>query len=145
MNNRYILMLESDVHDREITGEFFEGNIGEVRVEFLTYSHEVIPFLQNAESLPSLILLRINSVPETGLDILRTLKTTIAFKHLPVIILGENTLPALIDECYAMGANTVINKPVSLSLTGSKINSFIAYWFEVAELPRSQGVPHRLN
>src|SRR5687767_7640347 len=106
MSNPYILMLEPDTHDREITTEFFENDNHNIRIEFLSYSHEVIPFLRIAPSLPALILLRFNAVPETGLQVLTALKANTAFQHLPVIILGESTSPDLVAKCYAAGANT---------------------------------------
>jgi CheY-like chemotaxis protein len=85
--------------------------------------------------LPALILLRFNAVPETGLQVLRTLKVNTAFQHLPVIILGESAPADLVAQCYSAGANTVINKPFTFELANTKISSFIKYWFDVAELP----------
>jgi CheY-like chemotaxis protein len=77
--------------------------------------------------------------PENGLKVLTSIKTNEAFQHLPVIILGENTQHELVAKCYAAGANTVINKPFTFELTNAKINSFIEYWFGVAELPVGSG------
>jgi CheY-like chemotaxis protein len=135
MSSRYILMLEPDPHDREITHEFFEKNNRDIRVEFLSYSHEVIPFLRSASSLPTLILLRFNAIPETGLHVLRAIKANVSFQHLPVIILGESTPADAVTQCYAAGASTFINKPFTFELADAKISSFIKYWFDVAELP----------
>jgi CheY-like chemotaxis protein len=145
MNNPYILMLESDNDDREVTRKFFENNALNIGVEFLNYSHEVIPYLKLSLTLPALILMRMNAVPETGLLVLGYLKASKAYQHLPVIILGENTQPWLIEKCYAAGANSVINKPFTFDEANIKINSFIHYWFNVAELPNRQELIQKMN
>lgn len=131
----YILMLESDPADREISNDYFrEGNIP---VQFLISSNEVMTFLQSRQDdylpLPRIILLSMRSIPETGLTVLKQVKQHADFKHIPVIVLGENTQSDLIKMCYANGANTFINKPFTNDLTDIKIKSFIQYWFDVAE------------
>jgi CheY-like chemotaxis protein len=131
----YILMLEGDLNDQEISNDYFrEQNI---RLEFLHTSREVLPFLltrlQNNETLPRLILLSLHSVPDSGLEVLQQIKLHDAFRHIPVVVLGENTQPELIKSCYEHGANTFINKPFTNSQTEIKIKSFLHYWFDVAE------------
>ncbi|MEO6301709.1 MAG: response regulator, partial [Bacteroidia bacterium] len=134
----YILMLENDQHDRETSSNYFDPN--QIRVEFLQFSNEVIPFLNDKEksnSLPALILLSMNSLPEIGLTVLNNIKAIEQFKHIPVIVLGENTQPELVKACYGAGASTFVNKPFTSQLTDISIRSFIQYWFEVAELPQA--------
>lgn len=138
MNQPYILLLENDSHDRELTLEYFGKSEVSIGIEFLTYSNEVVPYLKNAETLPALILLRINAVPQTGLEVLKAIKANAGFKHIPVVILGENTQPNLVNECMAAGAASVINKPFTYALTDAKINAFIQYWFKVVELPSAK-------
>ncbi len=132
-------MLEGDEHDRELSRNYF--NNLEVQFELLKLSNEVIPFLKDKHTtgeLPALILLTLNSVPDNGLDVLKQIKSVDAFKHIPVIILGEHTQEELIKECYANGASTFINKPFNISLTDLSIKTFVQYWFEVAQIPTPQ-------
>lgn len=138
LNKGYILMLEGDEHDRELSKDYF--NSLEVSFEQLKLSNEVIPFLNaknSTEELPGLILLALNSIPNNGLEVLKDIKKADAFKHIPVILLGEHTLDDLIKECYANGASTFINKPLGNALTDLSIKTFIQYWFEVAQLPKN--------
>jgi CheY-like chemotaxis protein len=136
-NKGYILMLESDEYDKELSSEYFKTS--NITYEFLKLSNEIIPFLKGQRqsgALPSIIILSMNSWPETGISVLKEIKNLNEFKHIPVIILGEDTQPELIKQCYANGANTFINKPFTNALTDLSIKSFIQYWFEVAELPK---------
>ncbi len=133
----YILMLENDEHDREISVPYFKTHA--ILVEFLRFSNEVIPFLNDklkANALPAVILLSMNSLPDIGLTVLKEIKAVDDLKHIPVIVLGEHTQPELIKECYANGASTFFNKPFSDQLTDLSIKTFLQYWFEVAQLPQ---------
>ena len=125
-------MLESDELDRELSSDYFRSH--QIPYTFLKHSNEVIPFLNQSEHLPALILLAMNSLPENGLNVLKQIKTNDDLRHLPVIILGEDTQPELIKECYANGVNTFINKPFSDRLTDFTIKNFLYYWFEIAQL-----------
>ena len=135
-NTGYILMLESDTHDVEMSSEYF--NALQIPAKFLTQSNEVFAFLTEAfannEILPAIILLSMHSAPDNGLEVLKQIKSDKRFKHIPVIVLGEYTQPELVQKCYHEGANTFINKPFTNQLTDMKITSFLNYWFEVAEL-----------
>ncbi len=138
---RYIVMLENDEHDKELSAGYFKAS--HIPCEFINFSNDVIPFLmpkQKSNHLPDLILLSMNSLPHTGLSVLKELKAIEELKHIPVIILGENTQKELIRECYANGVSTFINKPFTDALTDRSIKSFIHYWFEVAQLPEQQNM-----
>ncbi|HLP49426.1 MAG TPA: response regulator [Chitinophagales bacterium] len=139
--SRYILMLEHDAHDREIAQSYFANNQPTIHVEFVTYSNELIARLDKSTHLPGLILLAINTVPANGLEVVKQLKANDHYKHIPVVVLGESTLPDWVKKCYAAGANSVINKPSTLQLTNKKIDTFITYWFEVAELSHDTTKP----
>jgi CheY-like chemotaxis protein len=134
-NDNYILMLEGDSIDRELSKDYFAGRIN---LQFLQSSTEVLSFLNvrlnNHLSLPKLIILSLHSVPDTGLEVLEQVKKHDGLKHIPVIVLGENTQPGLIRSCYENGANTFINKPFTDAQTEIKIKSFLHYWLDVAEL-----------
>lgn len=144
-NQRYILMLENDEHDRELSRDYFKSAM--IPFEFLRLSSEVIPFLDNckASTLPAIILLSMNSTHENGHRVLKLIKASAAYRHIPVIILGENTQPGLIRECYQDGVSTFINKPLKHDLIDKTIKNFLHYWFKVAELPQETTTPFNLQ
>ena len=137
MKHGFILMLERDAVDREITLNHFLSMREDVEIKFLTFSNEVIPFLTEivleSKPLPQLVILSMNSIPENALLVVKELKSKPGLKHIPVIILGEDTDQRLIKECYYAGTNSFINKPFTNEETGAKICSFINYWLDVSE------------
>ncbi|MGZ3900923.1 MAG: response regulator [Bacteroidia bacterium] len=136
MKNGYILMLEADAQDKELSTEYFKAR--EIACEFLSYSNEVMTFLNRKlienQPLPAVIIVSLHAVPDTGFFVLQEVKVNDYFNHIPVVVLGENTNSEMIKRCYAAGANTFINKPFTNEETSKKINLFLDYWMNVAEL-----------
>src|SRR5687767_3191694 len=127
MKELNLLMLESDEHDRELSAAYFDER--GISYRFVKYSHEVINYLNSKvhlrEDVPGVILLSLHAVPDTGFKVLTELKSDERFKHIPVVILGENTIPEMVKQCYAGGANSFINKPFNNDETRFKINAFL--------------------
>lgn len=131
--NRYILMVEDDPDDRHLTQQTLQDIGITVPIHFLSESTEVFSFLES-HALPAIILIDYNISPDNGVEVLKSLKSHPAYRHIPVIILSESAAPAYVTECYRHGANTFVAKPFTSSGTRKKIESFFTYWLEVAEV-----------
>jgi|ERR1043165_7972810 CheY-like chemotaxis protein len=136
MEKPLILMLECDADDRLITESSFKERNVNVDIVFKSNSADFYAWLEGAKSatLPSLILLDMNAVPVNARDILRGLKSSPEFCHIPVVMLSELTSEKVIRDCYALGASSFIMKPDSVEQTDKKIMNFISYWFETVAL-----------
>jgi CheY-like chemotaxis protein len=136
--NRYILMLEHDDDDRYITQQTFDENNANVKIQFVTTSHELFNFLENCgrsgKLFPALILLNYYSLPQSSIDVLKAIKANDSFRHIPVIILSGTVSAQIVSDCYREGASSFIQKPSLAAETNKKISSFIKYWFETATL-----------
>jgi len=136
---RSILMLEHDSDDRYITEAVFTDNHYPVKINFVNTSDDLFAFLLSCEKglspLPSLILLTHYAGPLNAVDILRLLRQNLKFAHIPVVVLSGTTSEKVVQRCYAMGANSFIQKPSSNSDIQSKISTFVKYWFDTVELP----------
>jgi CheY-like chemotaxis protein len=130
--NRYILMVEDDPDDRFITEQTLQEIGVNVPIRFLSKSDEVLSFLASHEH-PAIILVDYNISPDNGVEVLKSLKSSPEYRHIPVIILSDSAAPAYVTECYRYGASTYITKPFTAVSTRKKIESFFTYWLEVAE------------
>ncbi len=128
----FVLMLEEDPDDRQITESALKDIGLYVQVKYVKYSNELFEELK-AEKKPSLILLDYNSTPASAIDVLKELRASFDYKHIPTVVLGEGLSEKLIKECYQFGANSYITKPSSTRLTKDKIETFFKYWLNVAE------------
>jgi CheY-like chemotaxis protein len=124
-------MLEDDPDDRLMVSEVMAGLDVPVPITFLSKASDLFPTLEQSE--PILILMDYNLNPETGLELLKKVKAAPAYKHIPVVLLGDVTDSNFVAQCYFHGANTYAAKPTSMEATKRKIQLFFQYWLEVAE------------
>lgn len=133
-----ILMLEPDTDDRFITTSVISEFPYQLKLEFVNYGEELFNYLghcqENGHALPSLILLSLTSRLQEGMDVLKKLKANPLYNHIPVIVLTGVKQTAVIKECYALGASSFIEKPISAGDTNAKIATFLKYWLETVEL-----------
>jgi two-component system, response regulator len=85
---------------------------------------------------PGLILLDLNMPGLDGRQTLQLIKEDPALRRIPVIILTTSGDERDIENCYQLGANTYIQKPVSFEGLIEALRRLNEYWFEIALLPR---------
>jgi CheY-like chemotaxis protein len=128
----YVLMLEEDHDDRQITESALLELGYDVPVKYVSYSDELFEQLKGGQH-PSLILMDYNSTPLPAIEILKELKSNTEYRHIPTVVLGEGLPQHFIKECYDLGANSYITKPASAKGTKDKIETFFKYWLNVVE------------
>lgn len=85
---------------------------------------------------PSVILLDLNLPGTSGREVLAEVKADAALRAIPVIVLTTSSDERDVADCYQAGANSYVQKPVSLERFLQAIQRLKEYWFEVVILPR---------
>ena len=133
-----ILMLETDADDRFITSSLISEFSYQLDLAFVNYGDEVFKYLEHCRNtgnaFPSLILLSLTVNAGDGMEVLKKLKSNPHYNHIPVVVLTGVKQAAIVKQCYALGASSFIEKPISASDTHKKIASFLTYWLETVEL-----------
>lgn len=133
-----VLMLEYDPDDRFITSTVFEEHQYQAHIEFVNNSKGLFGYLdqcrQSHQPYPAVILINLNATPQDGRDILKQLKASADYRHVPVVILSGSNDVKIARECYELGASSFIQKPDVLSETNKRIGNFFRYWFETVVL-----------
>ncbi len=80
-----------------------------------------------------IILLDLHMPGTDGFEVLRVLKSNHTTQHLPVIILSSSRELKDIEQCYALGANSYIVKPISAEQYEHTIEKVTEYWLNVNE------------
>lgn len=91
-----------------------------------------------SETKPGLILLDLNMPGIDGRQTLEVIKRDEALKSIPVVILTTSDDERDIRTCYALGANTYIQKPVDFDGLIEAMKRLKGYWFEIALLPKEE-------
>ncbi|MBC7887724.1 MAG: response regulator [Ferruginibacter sp.] len=137
---RFILIAEDDADDRYLMKTALaETGITEM-VEYVENGVEVISYLESINeengqlNYPRFILLDLNMPKMDGREVLKKMKSTDAFRKIPVIVFSTTKNQMEVKRCYDLGANTYIVKPVSYDTLVATIREICAYWFNTATL-----------
>ncbi|MDO9107024.1 MAG: response regulator [Methylovulum sp.] len=82
----------------------------------LDYLQGLGDFTGQPLSQPALLLLDLNMPVMNGVELLRLLKQDPKLQDIPVIVLTSTDDQREIDECYSLGANLYVPKPVEFDL-----------------------------
>lgn len=142
--SQVILVVEDSDDDYEMMVDAFaeHGNIKnpvlrcEDGAQALAYLFREPPYDKDDQwSLPGIVLLDLNLPGVDGRRVLSRIKNDAGLRKIPVVILTTSGDSKDVEDCYALGANTYIQKPVDLDKFLGAIQRLKEYWFEVAILP----------
>jgi len=99
-----------------------------------------LPLNQNANELPSLVLLDLNMPVISGYQTLKLLKTTADpnfgyLKQIPVIIMSNEENIEQVADCYRAGANAFLKKPIEFNDLKELLKSVCYFWLQVNKGP----------
>lgn len=147
IENKPLLIVEDNDDDYEILKLALEKvNLqnpvvrcldGEDALDYLRAQGE---YETDSPLVPALILLDLNMPGVDGKEILVILKSDEKLKNIPIVVLSTSTDERDINECYSLGANSYIQKPVDLDSFFMSIRSLKEYWFETSILPKGDRV-----
>ncbi|MGZ5218571.1 MAG: hypothetical protein ACXWC7_00780 [Chitinophagaceae bacterium] len=129
----YVVMVQADEDDRSLTQSVLDEMQQDIPMHFISRISE-LQNLVSASGLPAIILINSHGHQHKAIDMVRYLKGDASLSHIPVIVLGEITTPDYIKQYYRAGANSYITKPSTVAATKKKIQLFLEYWFNVAEI-----------
>jgi CheY-like chemotaxis protein len=85
--------------------------------------------------LPVFVLLDLNMPGLDGRDVLGVLKKDVLLNTIPVIVFTSSSNARDIEECYRLGANSYLTKPIAYSALEEKVGLLTSYWLGASELP----------
>ncbi|RZJ54462.1 MAG: response regulator [Flavobacterium sp.] len=90
---------------------------------------------RNAKAHPKLLLLDLKMPKISGLQVLEKVKSDPDFKSIPVVILTSSQEDPDIADCYSLGANSYIVKPVDSNNFFNAIKEMGMYWMILSQPP----------
>lgn len=135
-NSQPILLVDDNDDDVEATLRAFKRTNLKNSVVRAATGAEAIAMLRDRTVQPGLILLDLNMPGLDGRRVLAILKGDHELRKIPVVVLTTSSDERDIEECYQLGANTYIQKPVDLDGLFAAIQRLKDYWFEIALLPK---------
>ncbi|RLP52703.1 MAG: response regulator [Ketobacter sp.] len=140
-----ILLAEDNIDHAELIVETLQDFNLTNTVFHVTNGEEVIKFLKcegeyntSETKIPDLILLDLKMPRMDGTSALQWIKSEPQFRHLPVVMLSTSHTEQEIQNCYRLGANSYLTKPLQFDDFIKKIKDLNFYWVLTSEIPHSE-------
>jgi CheY-like chemotaxis protein len=90
-----------------------------------------------AEPLPHLVLLDLQLPKLDGLEVLRGVRGNARTCTVPLVVLTSSADPRQLAQCYQLGANSCVQKPVRYEEFRDAIQMVARYWLGFNQAPPS--------
>jgi CheY-like chemotaxis protein len=84
---------------------------------------------------PGLIVIDLNLPGTDGREVLRRIKQDPDLGTIPIVVFTTSNNPRDIEDCYQLGVNSYIVKPINIHQLKQDIQVLVDYWFVVTALP----------
>ncbi|TGE09499.1 response regulator [Hymenobacter fodinae] len=137
-----ILVVEDSVEDFTALGRAFRRHALPNPVLRCEDGDQAIEYLQGygklpgwPQQLPAFVLLDLNMPGTDGRAVLAAVKQDPRLQSIPVIIFSTSTNTRDIEDCYRLGANSYLTKPIDYAMLEEKTRLLVSYWLKTSELP----------
>ena len=84
---------------------------------------------------PQMILLDLKLPRVDGMEVLRRVKEHAELRSTPVVVLTSSNEPRDLAECYRLGANSYVVKPVDFGQFTEVVRQVGSYWLATNKMP----------
>jgi two-component system response regulator len=138
-----ILLIEDNPNDVQLTLHAFKKNNLTNHVHVARDGAEALDFLfgkgayahRSADNGPGLVLLDLKLPLVDGLEVLRQIKADPRTRQIPVVVLTSSREDRDLLECYQLGVNSYIVKPVDFLQFTQAVWQIGLYWMLLNQSP----------
>lgn len=131
-----ILLVEDNPSDAELTIRALKRHNMANKLHHVKDGDEALDFVfgqgvysgRHVENSPRVILLDLKMPKVSGIEVLRILKTDARTKQIPVVILTSSKEHPDIMNCYELGVNSYVVKPVDFESFMKAVSDLGLYW-----------------
>lgn len=135
-----ILLVEDNPGDARLAQEALKDSKIRNAIHIVKDGVEAMSFLRRegayrSEQTPDLILLDLNLPRMDGRQVLAAIKSDLALKRIPVVILTISKDEEDVLKSYNLHANCFITKPIDLEQFLKVVRSIEDFWLTIVKLP----------
>ena len=131
-----VLLVEDNMSDAELTIRALKKNNLANNLVHLEDGQAALDYIfaegdysdRNIEDTPKVILLDLTMPRINGIQVLQKIKSDDRTKKIPVIVLTSSKEDPDIQECYLLGANSYVVKPVEFEKFLAAVSEIGLYW-----------------
>jgi CheY-like chemotaxis protein len=144
MNEVEVLLVEDNPSDAELTMRALKKRNLANRLFHVKDGAEAIDFLfaqggfagRRVESGPKVVLLDLKLPKVDGIEVLRRIKSDDRTKIIPVVVMTSSREDRDLVDCYKLGVNGYVVKPVEFEDFARAVSELGCYWLLINETPR---------
>jgi len=139
LNGVEILLVEDSPNDVELTLRALQKNNLANKVYTVKDGEEAIEFIfatgqyatRDINFPPKVVFLDLKLPKISGIDVLKKIKSEEKTKTIPVVVVTSSQESQDIKECYALGVNSFIQKPIEFDNFVKAISDAGLYWMVI--------------
>jgi CheY-like chemotaxis protein len=136
LGSKLILLIEDNIDDERLTLRALRKNNIMNEVVVACDGQEAVDYLFGTGSfsgrdmsiMPAVIILDLKLPRLSGLDVLKRIREDSRTRRIPVVVLTASEDERQIEESYALGANSFIQKPTDTSDFSEMVLQLAMYW-----------------
>ncbi len=128
VNAPALWVVDDDLDDQFLLEVAFKNFEPPIHIKQLYDGEDLLPSLEQAATLPRLILLDLNMVRKSGFETLAELRGMAKYRHLPVIILTTSSAESDRVQSHRLGADGFLTKPLSNQDTVAMLKLLALEW-----------------
>jgi two-component system response regulator len=138
-----ILLVEDDPNDIELTLRAFKTHHLANRIQVCRDGAEAVDYMfgegqykgRNVEITPKVVILDLKLPKVSGLEVLEKIKGDPRTKSVPVVVLTSSAEERDLVDCYRLGVNSYIVKPVDFEKFMEAAQKVGLYWLLLNQAP----------
>jgi len=130
-----ILLVEDNPNDAELTQRALKKTSLAARVEIARDGAEALEYLFSRRPKPRVIFLDLKLPKIDGVEVLRRLRNEENTRSIPVVVLTSSQEERDITECYKLGVNSYVVKPVEFDKFYKAVSDLATYWLILNKSP----------
>jgi two-component system, response regulator len=130
-----ILLVEDNPNDAELTTRALKRANVDARLLIARDGAEALEVLISDRPKPRVIFLDLKLPKVDGMEVLRRVRTDERTKAIPVVVLTSSQEERDITECYKLGANSYVVKPVEFDKFYRAVGDLATYWLMLNKSP----------
>ncbi|MGZ3919741.1 MAG: response regulator [Bacteroidia bacterium] len=139
-----ILLVEDNPSDAELTIRALKKNNLANQLHHVKDGDEALDFVfgqglyshRQIENTPKVILLDLKMPKVNGIEVLRVLKADLRTKKIPIVVITSSKEDPDIQECYGLGVNSYVVKPVNFDGFLKAVADLGLYWLLINQPPK---------
>jgi len=130
-----ILLVEDNPNDAELTQRALKKVNLAAQLAIVRDGAEALEYLLGNRPKPKVIFLDLKLPKIDGIEVLRRLRADARTRAVPVVVLTSSQEEKDISECYKLGVNSYVVKPVEFDKFYKAVGDLAIYWLILNKSP----------